>query len=371
MIGASSSQVLGGQLNPAQKARIIMAEAQADLQKQLWQAALGGADGHDKNGADTALGAGIFGTGGGALGLGSDCGCTHGGGLASNLLGGLLNQLPGGSDIEALKAQLGIGSTGPASQFQSLLGGEAVTDGFDPDAIGGFELNVKGLSEALGANGKYAGLLTAAAERTGLESGTLAAIIDAEAGTKSDGSWNTHARNPRSSAAGLGQFLSGTWVDLAQTKGTHLNELAAGNGWLADNGRVKGAARTQLLATRYDAGTSINAIADYSRINLDRLERQGIDTGSEARKGRVAYIAHHLGPGDAARFLKNGGLDEGRARMLLAAQIGTGKASQRIASAGSASSAHQQWLEGFVARKVDVSRYQGELQPQVVRQRYG
>ena len=46
------------------------------------------------------------------------------------------------------------------------------------------------------------------------------------------GRWQVMSRNPRSSAAGLGQFLSGTWIGEAQRKGTYLNEVARTRGWI-------------------------------------------------------------------------------------------------------------------------------------------
>ena len=62
----------------------------------------------------------------------------------------------------------------------------------------------------LGANQAMAPAIESAAQRTGLPAAALAAIIEAEAAKRKDGSWNAASRNPRSTAAGLTQFLSGS-----------------------------------------------------------------------------------------------------------------------------------------------------------------
>ncbi|MEC8179941.1 MAG: peptidoglycan-binding protein, partial [Pseudomonadota bacterium] len=110
------------------------------------------------------------------------------------------------------------------------------------------ESSASGPLGSLGANSGYAATLQRAAERSGLPATTLAAIVDAEAAKRPDGSWNLMSRNPRSSAAGLGQFLSGTWIGMAQKPGTWLYDVAQQKGWLTESGRVAPAARGSLLA---------------------------------------------------------------------------------------------------------------------------
>lgn len=202
----------------------------------------------------------------------------------------------------------------------------------------------------LGPNRKHARALIAAAERTGLPASALAAIVGAESAKRSDGSWNPLSRNPRSSAAGIGQFLSGTWIGEAERKGTWLNRCAGERGWLSSSGRVRPDCRGMLLELRYQPEAAINAVADYAASNLRSLRKAGVDVGeSAAQIARSAYLGHHLGPGDAVRFLK-GGLADGRAQKLLEAQVGTGVASRRIAALGDASAAHREWLLTYVDR---------------------
>ncbi len=211
---------------------------------------------------------------------------------------------------------------------------------------------------SLGANARYETMISAAAQRTGLPPAALASIIDAEAGKARDGSWQVHSRNPRSSAAGLGQFLSRTWEGLAETKGTWLNATARAHGWLDGAGKVVPAARAPLLALRYTPDAAIEGVADFARRNLAGMKRAGVSADGEVgATARLAYLCHHLGPGDAVRFLRDGGLAPDRARRLLTAQIGAGDCASRIERAGDARTAHRDWLMSYVDRKIRPQRY--------------
>lgn len=209
----------------------------------------------------------------------------------------------------------------------------------------------------LGANARHAPALERAAHRTGIPATALAAIVNAEAAKNSAGQWNTYSRNSRSSAAGLGQFLSRTWEGMAETRGTWLNQTAQAKGWLDRSGQVRSAARAELLQLRYNATASIETTADYARVNLKTLQRSGVATGVDpSAVARTAYLAHHLGAGDAIKYLKTGLTDE-RAGMLLRAQIGGGRASQAIARTGDASAAHRAWLDNYVGSRVRPERF--------------
>jgi hypothetical protein len=209
--------------------------------------------------------------------------------------------------------------------------------------------------QGLGVNARYRATLEDAATRTGIPAPALAAIVDAEASKARDGSWQPFSRNPRSSAAGLGQFLSRTWEGLAETDGTWLNREAHSQGWIGGDGQVRADGRQALLALRYDAVAAINGVADYARRNLDGLRRAGVDVaGDVAATARLAYVGHHLGLGDAIRFLRQGGLSAARARTLLCTQVGTMLGERRIAQAGDATVAHRDWLIGYLDRKVRI-----------------
>ncbi|MBR0550911.1 peptidoglycan-binding protein [Sphingomonadaceae bacterium LXI357] len=321
-----------GTMNPAARARLIYSQARSEVTDRLWQAAIGGADrGTDR--ADSWQAAGTPGS-------------------LDSMLTSLVarNRAPGSASLSGPESLLPAGyspvtptvvapSPGPVANMAAQSNGAV-------DAVGG-----------LGVNAGYAPALERAAERSGVPAPSLAAIIDAEAAKRSDGSWNLFSRNPRSSAAGLGQFLSRTWIGMAEREGNWLNDVARDKGWLDSRGNVRSQARGPLLALRYDAEASINTIADYARSNIDHIRNSGIRTpDNPAALAKLAYLGHHLGPGDAVRFL-DGGLSDRRAATLLKAQIGAGRAADRIDQAGSAADAHRAWLNNYIASHIRPDRF--------------
>lgn len=326
-------------LTPAKRAQVIYAEAQSQLSTRLWRAALG--DGDSKDNRDTSPFSPNNMKMDSLLGL----------------LGGGNEALAGAQGHCACHCACSCHSSVPAARSGGTTGAGFI----DPDEesvatptamIAAPAASVAGGGLRLGANARYAATFAMAETRTGIPASALAAIVDAEAAKTSDGSWNTHSRNPRSSAAGLGQFLSGTWQELAQTEGTWLNGYAAERGWLDGRGRLQTGNRAELLALRYDPKASILGVADLAKCNLDRLEKAGVRVRTDSETlAKAAYLGHHLGLGDAKKFL-SGGIDSGRARMLLSAQIGSSAADQRIAGTGDATQAHRQWLLGFIDRRI-------------------
>lgn len=306
-------------MTPAQRADIIYRTARAELANSLWRAALGTPREPDPREAGPALSRGDM----------------------DSLLKLLTPEsaAPGGPVAPETPRPPGKDATPPP--IPALI----------PDAkrgAGGGALAETGL----GPNVRYREALSAAAQRTGIPATALATIVDAEAAKDHEGRWNCLSRNPRSSAAGLGQFLNATWEGLAETPGTALNATARGRGWLDAGGRVLNEARGALLALRYDATAAIDGVADYARGNLAQLQQYGVKTDdSVTATARAAYLAHHLGLGDAVRFLKGGIIAE-RAELLLRAQVGADAAEKRIAQAGGATQAHQQWLLGYIDRRI-------------------
>ena len=299
-------------MRPQEKAELIYSQAKTDAVGRLWRAALGDPD-QTRSSAELVS--------------------AEPGGLSLDSLLGMLGNMPEPRSAPASSVSVVSGTT----EVQSLSG--------DGGAVG------------LGANEVHQPSLERAASRTGIPANALAAIVDAEAAKGKGGRWQTMSRNPRSSAAGLGQFLSGTWIGEAQRKGTYLNQVASTHGWLDGSGKVLEGCRGALLALRYDADSSINAIADYAKGNLDTFRRAGVQIGASAEKiAQSAYLGHHLGAGDAIRFLK-GGLDPARARILLNAQVGHARASQRIAASGNAAQAHRAWLLDYVGRHVQPAKF--------------
>lgn len=340
------------QLSPANRAKVIYAEAQTELASRLWRAALGDGDrderknnGIGQNGlaGDSLLellSSQLNGKAGGVQGCNCGCGC----GCRQNISGKNFAD----DCIEDLRGAIGDAAEERSRAMAAAMGTEATVSAAKGATVSGL---------TLGANTRFGQAFAMAEARTGIPATALAAIVDAEAAKGRDGSWNTMSRNPRSSAAGLGQFLSGTWERLAATPGTWLNQVASERGWLDGQGQVLPGARSEVLALRYDGQASILSIADLAKLNLDRLEQSGIHVRADAETlAKSAYLTHHLGLGDAKKFLV-GGIEPGRARMLLAAQIGGGAADQRIAATGNATQAHRQWLLGFIDRRIRPERF--------------
>lgn len=307
-----------GQLTPGQKAQIIYSAAQSELRAGLWRAAIG---------EEISK-------------------------ITSPAAATLTNGAEPGDTLSAVIAALGINEAVEAAPLNmAQVDPQKTTAAADIAKLDPTSL------DNLGANARYRPALLAAAERSGLPPAALAAIIDAEAARGPDGGWNPYSRNPRSSAAGLGQFLSNTWIGMAQQRGTWLHDMAGARGWLNNQGKIIGSARSELLALRYEPTAAIESIADYARSNIDRLRGQGVNVGADIRSvADAAYISHHLGPGDAERYYR-GTLAPGRAAKLLIAQIGSESANRRIASTGDATQAHRDWLNGFIERNIRPERY--------------
>lgn len=309
-------------LNAAQRAQIIYSQVRSDMTGRLWRAALGGEEDN-------------------AQGVGGEAKLP----ISLDALLSLLDERNGAAPPPSAQPD----RTPIGKQPDTAMHGSAQGQPDHGAASGG--------QRGYGPNAGYAGSLSAAAQRTGLPVAALATIVHAEAAKGADGRWLPYSRNPRSSAAGLGQFLSGTWRGEAEREGTWLHDMAQRQGWLNDHGRVRGDARSSLLALRYDPEAAIQATADYARANLDALGRAGVHIADDAQAiARAAYLGHHLGRGDAIRFLK-GGLDPDRARLLLNAQVGATSAGQRIAASGDATTAHRAWLLDFMGRNIRTERY--------------
>ncbi len=342
-------------LTPAQRANVIYAQAQSELSTRLWRAAIGDGD-RDNDKTRSPLGGGsdmaidslleLLGTQAPKSAKGKckcQCACSCHDDEADDVAALAKGALPDGR-TPAVAERPALPPLG--SVVSALSGGNGSAS--SAELAGGL---------ALGSNTRYADILAAAEARSGIPRAAIAAIINAEAGKGQDGSWNPLSRNPRSSAAGLGQFLSGTWQTLAEQGGTWLNEVAKARGWLNDNGKVDAARRGELLALRYDPKASILSVADMARNNLKHFESAGLNVRADSETlAKAAYLGHHLGLGDAKKFLA-GNIDAGRARTLLAAQVGGSAAEQRIAHAGDATRAHRQWLLDFIDRHVQPDKF--------------
>jgi hypothetical protein len=95
---------------------------------------------------------------------------------------------------------------------------------------------------------------------------------------------NPYAKNPRSSAFGLGQFLDSTWLDIIKR---HRPDLTTGK------------ADSEILALRSDPGLSQAMIDAYGAENAKVLSGAGFPV-TEGNK----YLAHFAGPQGALSLLQ-------------------------------------------------------------------
>ena len=148
---------------------------------------------------------------------------------------------------------------------------------------------------------------------------------------------------------------------MARDKGSALHAMARDHGLVSATGDIAPGARSRLLALRYDPAAAIAAVADYARANLELLKSKGIAIGHDPRSvARAAYIGHHLGPGDALRYYR-GTLDQERARLLLTAQVGSQRAEHYISKTGNPIISHRNWLDDYIAKRVQPHRYYSNI----------
>lgn len=111
--------------------------------------------------------------------------------------------------------------------------------------------------------------------------GLTGGVVDRITGVESGG--NPNARNPRSSAMGLGQFIGSTWLNTIKTTRP---DLAAGK------------SDAELLAMRSDPQLSRDMTAAYAAQNGKVLS----DAGFQPTPGNT-YLAHFAGPQGATAIL--------------------------------------------------------------------
>lgn len=103
-------------------------------------------------------------------------------------------------------------------------------------------------------------------------------VIGAESGG------DTNAKNPNSSATGLGQFITSTWIRLFKE---HFPD------------RAEGMTNAAIAALRTDAETSKALIDAYAAENAAVLQKAGLSVDAAA-----LHLAHFLGAGGAVKILQ-------------------------------------------------------------------
>ncbi|MBB5020595.1 murein DD-endopeptidase MepM/ murein hydrolase activator NlpD, partial [Chitinivorax tropicus] len=170
------------------------------------------------------------------------------------------------------------------------------------------------------ANEKYRAYLVGAAKRYRLTPHALAAMVNAEAAkVKKTGEWLEDSVSTKSTAAGLSQFVNGTWYACLAAPGTQGNQAAlaylkveqleAASGMLfypasQDKGKTKlrrevsASDREKMLAWRMGGEMSIDALAWYMRYNLaiaEKALKKSLDKLPPDELAKIAYVLHHEG----------------------------------------------------------------------------
>jgi hypothetical protein len=130
---------------------------------------------------------------------------------------------------------------------------------------------------------------------------TIDAVVERIIGVESDGDPN--AKNKRSSATGLGQFLNETWLDLIRT---HRPDLA--------NGRSE----SETLELRRDPKVAREITTRFTERNAEMLRKRGLPITPG-----TLYLAHFAGSAGAVAILS--ALENADAAFVMASADATGR----------------------------------------------
>jgi hypothetical protein len=127
------------------------------------------------------------------------------------------------------------------------------------------------------------------------------AVVEQIIGVESNGDPN--AKNKRSSATGLGQFLDETWLDMISV---HRPDLAKGRG------------QAEILELRRDASIAREITARFTERNAEVLSRRGLPVTPG-----TLYLAHFAGGAGAVAILS--ATEDADAALVMASADATGR----------------------------------------------
>jgi len=130
---------------------------------------------------------------------------------------------------------------------------------------------------------------------------TIDAVVERIIGVESHGDPN--AKNKRSSATGLGQFLDETWLDMIRA---HQPDLA------------KGRSQDEILELRRDAKVAREITARFTQRNAEMLRKRGLPVTPG-----TLYLAHFAGGAGAVAILS--AMENADAALVMATADATGR----------------------------------------------
>ena len=130
---------------------------------------------------------------------------------------------------------------------------------------------------------------------------TIDAVVERIIGVESHGDPN--AKNERSSATGLGQFLDETWLDMIRA---HRPDLA------------KGRSQDEILELRRDAKVAREITARFTQRNIEMLRKRGLPVTPG-----TLYLAHFAGGAGAVAILS--AMENADAALVMATADATGR----------------------------------------------
>jgi hypothetical protein len=130
---------------------------------------------------------------------------------------------------------------------------------------------------------------------------TIDAVVERIIGVESHGDPN--AKNKRSSATGLGQFLDETWLDMIRA---HRPDLA------------KGRSQDEILELRRDAKVAREITARFTQRNVEMLRKRSLPVTPG-----TLYLAHFAGGAGAVAILS--AMENADAALVMATADATGR----------------------------------------------
>ena len=285
----------------------------------------------------------------------------------------------------------------PNEQYREFILGASKLSGIIPQAIATLINAESGRKKE-----KYIVLTTVKGKVTVVKGKKvkLPDTVKKEEKERESGEWLPSSKNPRSTATGLSQFLSGSWIEQALIKDTHLFTEAVERGFIKNEPVQKVISKAvpaikatknrpavpakpavtreqdkyvvkdkeKLLNMRNEPEYAIYVSVEYGMQNMTQLIKKTdykVSKVNDSDKSKLFYLTHHLGIGDAKKFIA-ATITDVRAKRLLGDQVGVEKADvradkERIIYGVDADSSyifsHRRWLHDFIDSNIKPQRF--------------